>query len=118
MEHVYFVAIESGSGFEKRERRREFLIRFDRLLLRASIKNTLISRKVQSESEKTSPHPTTSTYVRSAVGKSPPVKEKEVQIEVKAHVPPTGMSPVLLDLVSVEYLSARPLLGRLLEAKL
>jgi len=46
------------------------------------------------------------------------LKEKEVQIEVEAHVPPTGMSPVLRDLVSVEYLTARPLLGRLLEAKL
>ena len=65
-------------------------------------------------------------YVRLAVDKRPLVKEKEVQIEVEAHVPPTGMSPVLRDLVSVEYLSARPLLARsrrasrrgLLEAKL
>jgi len=47
-----FIAIESGLGCEKRERGREFLIRFDRLLLRASINNTLISRKVQSEPEK------------------------------------------------------------------
>ena len=37
------------------------------------------------------------------------MKEKEVQIEDEAHVPPTGMSPGIRDLVSVEYLSARPL---------
>jgi len=62
-----------GSGYEKRERGKEFPMRFDRLLLWESIKNTLISRNAPSESDKNIA-PT-------------PVNEKEVQIEVEAHVP-------------------------------
>ena len=109
MEHVYLLQWNQVKAIGKRERGKEFPIRFYRLLLRASIKNTLISRKVPSELVKNIAPSNDLCFCPSAVVKRPPVKEKEVQIEGEAHVPPTGMSPGIRDLVSVEYLSARPL---------
>jgi len=52
MEHVYLLQKNQVQAKEKRERGKEFPIRLDRLLLQDSINNTLISRKVPSESEK------------------------------------------------------------------